>query len=1145
MKYDCQRFPDFTESLQNDSLVFLFGAGFSTVLSGRKYTWSDWIADGLSRMRDRSAAAQLAQSLRDDTTADNMVRIVGEVLRTLKSEGSYTAWMDAAFGSAEIANSAAGETLKKLQRTQCVFATTNYDRLLEAATGLAPLSYDEPAAAFEMLEKNISTHILHIHGLYDTENGKDNIIADAAQYDAVMANQGAQFIQGLLGTRTLIFVGCGKTTEDANISRFIRFATEQLKMERRYYFLCRNGEEPAGLPENITAIPYGDSYADLPDFLEELAQLRLHSFVSCRAIIGLSPYRTVERGADALQRYHFSLRALPFCGRTAELALLEDFLRQDRPFSWWSITGQAGSGKSRLALELLKRMSADWFGFFLNDNAKSSDLDSFLPFTNTVIVIDYVSGRESFAADAIRRLQAVFTGTAYKLRILLLERDSARDAGSWYHKLLRQYGRYDASALEESAFRPDFLVLGDLDRPSVEQLIGEVCEQKGLAASEAVNRELCDTYAEKFERLRFRPLFVQLFAEAWIENDFHIPRYDSFEALLSALLEREQERWLELLGHDQRCCNAFLRLLLRANISGKLLPEQLPEYYREDWAVIEAYSRDHTFPGAQGAGERRAVLSALCQSLDGENTAFEPLYPDLIKEYMFCCYAEEERLRPMLDELWQNEAERFSIFLTRCLTDFPENPFYRRVLKLYDETTQNQDILIGRLAMLRKRERQRGDDPAVLTAIIDNEYAFWRQVKVPDDASEQEGLALLKLFGLALTAQQYALWSLYEVSHVMDALEDMTAIPGGEAVQEMKRYFLTEFINALSQHGFSDEASVLIRMAGELPAVSGDDDELAGTYKMTTRNAELINLLLAGRLDRAERILERMRKECDYRSQHAVRILMLSHRNLIDLSFRAEREDLIDRTLPHAEKLAATYPEDTDIQAKLLLCRLYKLQSAYFGREERHDFEAELSRLEPQFPLTDYGKPYDASEYLGAAWGTVSVFKLNFIGSDAQKLTELIEHARQILALNPSLSDVAVAMIQAQRVLHKNILCRKLGRETVEEAFEYVEKTPESESLRGAFFQMLEESEERTNRSKYLTKAVLTNARQDARYNPFSDGGVEEAADYEDAMRALIAGNSPQGTYRRAHKKVGPNEPCPCGSGKKFKKCCRGNGRYD
>ena len=30
------------------------------------------------------------------------------------------------------------------------------------------------------------------------------------------------------------------------------------------------------------------------------------------------------------------------------------------------------------------------------------------------------------------------------------------------------------------------------------------------------------------------------------------------------------------------------------------------------------------------------------------------------------------------------------------------------------------------------------------------------------------------------------------------------------------------------------------------------------------------------------------------------------------------------------------------------------------------------------------------------------------------------------------------------------------------------------------------------------------------------------------------------GTYMRGEKKVGRNDPCPCGSGKKYKKCCMG-----
>ncbi len=34
-------------------------------------------------------------------------------------------------------------------------------------------------------------------------------------------------------------------------------------------------------------------------------------------------------------------------------------------------------------------------------------------------------------------------------------------------------------------------------------------------------------------------------------------------------------------------------------------------------------------------------------------------------------------------------------------------------------------------------------------------------------------------------------------------------------------------------------------------------------------------------------------------------------------------------------------------------------------------------------------------------------------------------------------------------------------------------------------------------------------------------------------------------TFKREGKKIGRNDPCPCGSGKKFKQCCMGKGVYD
>jgi preprotein translocase subunit SecA len=40
------------------------------------------------------------------------------------------------------------------------------------------------------------------------------------------------------------------------------------------------------------------------------------------------------------------------------------------------------------------------------------------------------------------------------------------------------------------------------------------------------------------------------------------------------------------------------------------------------------------------------------------------------------------------------------------------------------------------------------------------------------------------------------------------------------------------------------------------------------------------------------------------------------------------------------------------------------------------------------------------------------------------------------------------------------------------------------------------------------------------------------------AKSADQAGRSGHETMRRDHPKVGRNDPCPCGSGKKYKNCC-------
>ena len=223
-------------------------------MTGKPYSWGKWISDGIDGLKNSAQKSDLKNKLEDQTSANDLVAVVGQVIEAAKADGTYDRWMQDAFESNRISNQDLVETLQKLVLSQVVFATTNYDLLLEKATGLSIATYENPDIVFPMLDRHLSTHILHIHGGYDSAHGIDNIVANQDQYDAVMDNAGAQFIQHILSTRTLVFVGCGKTTEDPNISRFIEFANKNLKMDRIYYFLCK--EQVEGLPDHIVQIQY-------------------------------------------------------------------------------------------------------------------------------------------------------------------------------------------------------------------------------------------------------------------------------------------------------------------------------------------------------------------------------------------------------------------------------------------------------------------------------------------------------------------------------------------------------------------------------------------------------------------------------------------------------------------------------------------------------------------------------------------------------------------------------------------------------------------------------------------------------------------------------------------------------------------------
>ena len=202
----------------SERLVFFFGAGISASLAGKSYSWEQWVRDGIIMLADADQRDTFCEKLGDTTrkrgkpSADVLISVLEELTDELRRlPGAYEKWMHNAFETLCVNDLALAETLKKLLLFQDFFVTTNYDDLLEQATGIKGVSYLHPEIVYPMLDEKRNGHVIHIHGRYSTKphDFEDSIIATDTQYKALLANQGAQFIQNVIGTRTVVFIGCG------------------------------------------------------------------------------------------------------------------------------------------------------------------------------------------------------------------------------------------------------------------------------------------------------------------------------------------------------------------------------------------------------------------------------------------------------------------------------------------------------------------------------------------------------------------------------------------------------------------------------------------------------------------------------------------------------------------------------------------------------------------------------------------------------------------------------------------------------------------------------------------------------------------------------------------------------------------------
>ena len=409
----------------------------------------------------------------------------------------------------------------------------------------------------------------------------------------------------------------------------------------------------------------------------------------------------------------YASTVIPRIGRGGEMAELQGFLDDDRPFSWWLWTGPAGAGKSRLAVELCRAVSGAWHAGFLRE-AHQSRLGDTRAATPTLVIIDYAAQRSEWLSDALFALTQRSTGA--KIRVLVLERDTS---GPWWDTVQRRHRLEEAVSVAAASHRLPRL-LGGLSRDELRALIGAVAAGLGAELT-ATNVEDIADHAEDIDPQR-GPLFAYVATLDWLDaNGVSAGRDEALRRLVARADYQMTSRLLSPSNVSRaRNVRTFATALgglgvdaYATIVESAALPSGLLPGVYEDLPVVP-----------------------LGELLDG-------LRPDILGELLVLdrlAGADVDRLsaQRLLRLAWNEAPAAYGAFVARAAGDHVEHPHLIDLLRVDDESNNASAwaTLAGDVVPLL----QRSDHPALA----------WLLGRLEDLRREAEGP---RLDELAVTAR--------------------------------------------------------------------------------------------------------------------------------------------------------------------------------------------------------------------------------------------------------------------------------------------------------------------------------------------------------------------------------------------------------
>lgn len=620
-------YPKFESALsQGRPIIFLCGAGLSVSLGDHAKGWIGWLKEGKAYLSD--VEAEELDRRFGSYSASELIDAASFLIEALRKNGNYTAYMDSTIGSLRVQNKKLANALALFVRCGDYFATTNYDKLLEEVTGLGYYTYNMPGKIVQMLSGQAEMSVIHLHGIYDAATNTDDIVADQKQYEDVIANQGAQFIQNLISTCTLVILGCGATVDDPNLKGFMSFASKQLHLNIPYFYLHKAGDDLSDLGPNVIPVCYGMEYSDLSNAVEDMANYRIRTRYRDSEIIRVNPYVKTRKSFTASYRLHYLNEFCKFVGREKELVELNKFCSADKELLWWSLVGKGGIGKSRLVYQWLKQLSNNWFGFFAKTDVDVERYREFKPFSDTVIVIDYVLGNEDKCATIVTTLFERFEYSRFKLRLLFVDRRYQNNENNWYDRIVGKMDMQTRLWFQECSYNNKTtlspLVISELSEEEelefinvyLEAYLNNVADDDTKVKYSSVLPDTVDQIYSNFKTALKeecdRPLFVAVYTELWIYKDGCIS-VTSLDEMLAAFLKREEDRWLLCLDNHSNLLKDYVKLLALASASVLVCLDDDQGIYQQAAQNLQQYIQCKSTSRKEADGFFRFVcLSGIC-----------------------------------------------------------------------------------------------------------------------------------------------------------------------------------------------------------------------------------------------------------------------------------------------------------------------------------------------------------------------------------------------------------------------------------------------------------------------------------------------------------------------------------------------------